>query len=264
MRKPVCLITGGTSGIGLCTARAMLDRGYTVYELSRRQQGAPGMHHIPVDVTDVAAVEAAVAQILAQEGKIDVVINNAGFGVSGAVEFTDPETARRQLEVNFFGLTNVCRAVLPHMRTARVGRIVNVSSVAGVIPIPFQTYYSVSKAAINAYTLALANEVRPYGISVCAVMPGDIRTGFTAAREKSPLGDEAYGGRIGRSVAGMEQDEQRGMAPESAGRYIARLAEKKHPKPLQAIGMQYQLFCVLAKFLPARTLNWLVGQLYAK
>ncbi len=198
------------------------------------------------------------------EDHIDVLINNAGFGISGAVEFTEAEDAKRQMEVNFFGMVNVCRAVLPLMREAGGGRIVNLSSVAGVIPIPFQTYYSASKAAINAYTMALANEVRPFGIRVCAVLPGDIRTGFTAARQKSRAGDDIYGGRIGRSVAGMEHDERNGMRPETAGAYIASVATRRAVKPLRAIGAQYKLFCVLAKLLPVRVLNWLVGLIYAK
>ena len=189
--KKVCVITGGTSGIGLCTAQAMLERGYTVYELSRRAEGAPGMKHIMADVTKEETLAAAVQEILKQEDHIDVLINNA----------------QHQLDVNFFGMVRMNRQVLPVMRRQCHGRIVNLSSVAGAIPIPFQTYYSASKAAINSYTMALANEVKPFGIQVCCVQPGDMRTGFTAAREKNPEGDDVYGGRIARSVAGMERDE---------------------------------------------------------
>ena len=260
----VCVITGGTSGIGKCTAQAMLEKGYIVYELSRREQGIEGMHHIVADVTNEQSLAAAVSEILQREDHIDVVINNAGFGISGAVEFTKTEAAKKQLEVNFFGMVNVCHAVLPVMRGAGHGRIVNLSSVAGVVPIPFQTYYSASKAAINSYTMALANEVKPFGIQVCCVQPGDIRTGFTAAREKNQLGDDIYGGRIARSVAGMERDEQTGMAPEKAGAFIAHVATRKGIKPVNTIGLQYQFFCFLAKVLPAKALNFLVGLIYAK
>ena len=161
-------------------------------------------------------------------------------------------------------MVNMNRAVLPVMREAGRGRIVNISSVAGVIAIPFQAYYSASKAAINSYTMALANEVRPFGVSVCAVMPGDIRTGFTSAREKLHAGDDIYGGRIGRSVSGMERDELRGMAPETAGRYICSLATRRRVKPLYAIGLAYKFFCFLERILPVRPLSWLVGLLYAK
>lgn len=264
MSEKVCVITGGTSGIGKCTAEAMRQKGYAVYELSRRETGVAGFVHIPTDVTKQEMVDAAIAEVLRQEDHIDVLINNAGFGVSGAVEFTEPAAAKKQLEVNFFGMVNVCHAVLPVMRGAGHGRIVNLSSVAGVVPIPFQTYYSASKAAINSYTMALANEVKPFGVQVCAVMPGDIRTGFTAAREKSQAGDDVYHGRIARSVAGMEHDEQTGMSPETAGAYIASVATRRSVKPLRSIGLKYKFFCVLAKLLPVRTLNWLVGLIYAK
>ena len=264
MSRPVCLITGGTSGIGRCTALEMRAAGYTVYELSRRETGVEGLHHIPTDVTDEEAVQRAVDEVVRQEGGIDVVINNAGFGISGAVEFTDTKDAIRQLDVNFFGMVRVNHAVLPVLRKQGSGRIVNLSSVAGAIPIPFQTYYSASKAAINSYTMALANEVRPFGITVCAVQPGDIKTGFTAARQKTQAGDDVYGGRISRSVAGMERDEQTGMQPEAAGRFIRRVAMKTGRKPIYTIGGKYKFFCMLAKLLPMPALNWLVGLIYAK
>lgn len=260
----VCVITGGTSGIGKCTAQAMLEKGYTVYELSRREQGIEGVHHIVADVTNEQSLAAAVAEILQREDHIDVVINNAGFGISGAVEFTKTEDAQHQLDVNFFGMVRMNRQVLPILRKQGYGRIVNLSSVAGAIAIPFQTYYSASKAAINSYTMALANEVKSFGIQVCCVQPGDIRTGFTAAREKNQLGDDIYGGRIARSVAGMERDEQTGMAPEQAGAFIAHVATRKGIKPVNTIGLQYQFFCFLAKVLPAKALNFLVGLIYAK
>ena len=260
----VCVITGGTSGIGKCTAQAMLEKGYTVYELSRRAQGIEGLHHIVADVTDEQTLAAAINEILQREDHIDVVINNAGLGISGAVEFTKTEDAQHQLDVNFFGMVRMNRQVLPIMRKQGYGRIVNLSSVAGAIAIPFQTYYSASKAAINSYTMALANEVKPFGIQVCCVQPGDIRTGFTAAREKNQMGDDIYGGRIVRSVAGMERDEQTGMAPEKAGAFIAHVATRKGSKPVNTIGLQYQFFCFLAKVLPAKALNYLVGLIYAK
>ena len=260
----ICVITGGTSGIGKCTAEAMAQKGYTVYELSRRAEGLPGMFHIPTDVTDPDACQRAIDEVVSQAGRIDVMINNAGFGISGAIEFTPVEQAKRQFDVNFFGMVNMNRAVIPVMRAQRSGRIVNLSSVAGAIPIPFQAFYSASKASINSYTMALANEIKPFGVQVCCVQPGDIRTGFTAARQKNPMGDDVYGGRIARSVAGMEKDEQNGMTPEQAGAFVAHTAMRKSCKPIRTIGLQYKFFHVLSRILPCRLLNWLVGLLYAK
>ena len=260
----IAVITGGTSGIGRETALYLAKNGCTVYELSRRTEGVEGLKHIRADVTDEESVRRAVEQILQEAGHIDILVNNAGFGISGAVEFTDTEEAQRQFQVNFFGMVRMNRAVIAAMRSRGSGRIVNLSSVAAPVPIPFQTYYSASKAAINSYTMALGNELRPFGITVCAVMPGDIHTGFTAARHKVGQGDEIYAGRISRSVKRMEHDEQTGMSPETAGAYIASVATRRSVKPLRSIGLKYKFFCVLAKLLPVRTLNWLVGLIYAK
>ena len=259
----VAIITGGTSGIGLETVRQMAQKGYTVYEFSRRPAGGPG--HMPVDVTDDGAVKAAVEAVMAREGRIDVLINNAGFGISGAMEFTDPADAHRLMEVNLFGMDNLIRAVLPHMRRAGRGRIVNISSVAGVYAIPFQAWYSISKASVRALTMALANEVAPYGVQVTCVLPGDIRTGFTAARKKSALGDDAYGGRIARSVARMEKDEQGGMSPADAARAVVRAATKKGGvKPQYTIGLSYQCLVFLERLLPKGAVRRLLYLLYAR
>lgn len=260
----VCIVTGGSSGIGLATTKAMKDAGFRVYEFSRRGEGAEGVKHIVCDVTDEAAVKEAVDTVTAAEGRIDVLINCAGYGISGAVEFTPLADAKRQLDVNFFGMVNVCKAVIPVMRRQASGRIVNLSSVAAPIPIPFQTYYSASKAAINSYTMAAANELKPFGITMCAVQPGDMATGFTASRKKIINGDEIYGGRISRSVSGMEKDEQGGKGPEVAAAFIRRAATRRRVRPLNTIGFSYKLFCFLAKLLPAKLLNFLVGLIYAR
>ena len=240
----VAVVTGGTSGIGKATALALQKAGCTVYELSRRAEGVEGLRHISADVTDEAAVNAAVAQIVAEAGRIDLLVNNAGFGISGAIEFTAPEDAKKLFDVNFFGMVNMNRAVVPLMRAA---------------------YYSATKAAVNAYTMALANELRPFGVTVCAVMPGDIHTGFTAARKKVAEGDAIYHGRISRSVQRMEHDEETGMDPAKAGAYIAAVALRDGNRhPLYAIRFDYKFFTFLAKVLPARFLNWLIYCLYGK
>ena len=260
----VAIVTGGSSGIGLCAAKKLTEFGCTVYEFSRREFFCEGIVHMSVDVSKEKAVSEAVAEIIALEGKIDIVINCAGYGISGAAEFTLLEDAKRQLDVNFFGMVNVNKAVIPYMRRAGGGRIVNISSVAAVTAIPFQAYYSASKAAINSYTCALANEVYPYGISVTAVMPGDIKTGFTSSRKKSWAGDSEYGGRISRSVAVMEHDEENGMSPEKAGGFIAKIALKKIVKPLYTIGFSYRCVILLTKILPCALLNCIIRKIYAK
>ena len=256
------IVTGGSSGIGLNVARSLQNAGCVVYEFSRREVPDSKFHHISVDVTDEKAVNEAVSKVLHETGKIDILVNCAGFGISGAVEFTALEDAKRQIDVNFFGMVNCSKAVMTPMRKAGGGRIVNISSVAGPVPIPFQAFYSASKAAINSYTCAAANELAPYGISLCAIQPGDISSGFTDARKKELAGDEEYGGRISKSVAVMEKDERGGMKPEVAGAYIAKIALKRKVKPLYAIGFVYKLFCVLMKILPIGLSNKIIGMIY--
>ena len=262
--NPVAIVTGGSGGIGRCTAQELRKLGCTVYEFSRRENTARGVTHLTADVTDEAQVRAAVDEVLRREGRIDILVNNAGFGISGAAESTASKDSHAQLELNLFGMDNVTRAVLPTMREQRSGRIVCMSSIAGILPIPFQLWYSVSKSAILSYVLALQNEIRPFGITVCAIMPGDIASGFTDARKKSAAGDDVYGGRIERSVAVMEKDERGGMSPEYAGAFVAKVALKRRSKPLIAMGLSYKAAAVLAKLLPRRLSNWIVGLIYAK
>ncbi len=261
--NPIAIVTGGTSGIGLATANALRDSGARVYVLSRRKADLPGLEHMICDVSDEAAVRETVKEIVAREGRIDILVNNAGFGISGAAEFTENADAKKLMDVNLFGAVNMTKAALAPMRAQGRGRIVNISSVAAPLPIPFQAWYSVSKAAISAYSVAVFNEVKQFGVSVCAIMPGDIHTGFTAAREKSAAGDDVYAGRIARSVAKMERDEETGMDPAVAGRYIAKIARKKRVKPLYAIGLEYKFFVLLSRILPIRTIGWLLGLLYS-
>lgn len=261
--QKVVIITGGTSGIGLSTARALRKEGCRVYELSRREQGTDAAVHLQADVTDEVQIQAAVNTVLEREGHIDIVINNAGFGISGAIEYTDTKDAQKQFDVNFFGMVRVNRAVLPIMHRQGYGRIINMSSVAAPIAIPFQAYYSASKAAVRTYSMALQSEVKPYGIEVCAIMPGDVATGFTAARAKSPAGDDAYGGRISRSVAVMEHDEMTGISAEEAGAFVAGKALQKKVPVVCTLGGKYKIFVFLTRLLPNSTLVNLVGKIYA-
>ena len=257
----IAMVTGGTSGIGLAAVEALRARGCVVYALSRRGQGEG---HIPCDVADEQSARAAVEQVLEKEGRIDILVNCAGFGISGAAELTPLDTAKKQLDVNLFGTANLVNAVIPAMRRQGGGRIVNTGSVAGFVPIPFQTWYSASKAAVQSYTMAMANELRPFGITLAAVLPGDTKTGFTAAREKIDDPAGLYGGRIERSVARMEHDEQNGVPARKVGELIARVALKKRVKPLYIPGFSYNLVNVLIRILPSGLANRLIGLLYAK
>lgn len=255
------LITGGSSGIGLATAVLFKEKGWRVFELSRHGVSHDGIEHVDCDVTDPESVRQAVAAVRQQTDRIDVLISNAGFGISGAVEFTSLADAKRQMDVNFFGALNITQAVLPHMRERREGRILYTSSVAAVLPVPYQAFYSASKAAINAMALALANEVRGFNIRVACLMPGDVATGFTAARDKSDKGADVYQ-NVTKAVSAMEKDEQNGMQPEQMAKLFYRMATRRNPAPYYIGGTVYKVFCLLNRLLPTRFVNWIEGIMY--
>ena len=260
--KKVALVTGASSGIGLAVSGQLLALGYTVYGLSRRGTSAEGILPIAAEVTDEEAVKAAVASLFEKEGRIDLLINNAGMGISGPVEFTEAEDMKRIMEVNFYGQVYCAKAVLPYMREQGSGRIVCTSSVAAPIAIPYQSFYSCSKAAVSAMALALRNEVKSFGIEVCAVMPGDAKTGFTDARKKESKGNDVYTHNES-AVAAMEKDERGGMTPDDVAAVIVKAATVKNPKPIFTAGAKYKIFVVLFKLLPYRLAYWIVGKMYS-
>ncbi|MBE6324886.1 MAG: SDR family oxidoreductase [Bacteroidales bacterium] len=260
----VLVITGGSSGIGLATARLFAQKGWRVFELSRHERvQVEGVTHLDCDVTDEAQCLDAIDEVLWQEGQIDVLISNAGYGISGSVEFTDTGDAKAMFDVNFFGALNITKAVLPLMRDQRSGRILFTSSVAAPLSVPFQSMYSASKAALNDMALALQNEVRPFGIRVGVLMPGDVRTGFTAARQKNVSAEEnqVYE-RAEKAVEAMEKDERNGMSPEQMARLFYRMATRRFLPVYNVGGGLYRLFCLLDKILPKSLVNAIEGKMY--
>lgn len=258
--KQVILVTGGSSGIGMAAAGLLREQGHTVYTLSRRT--LTEKHHIACDVTCPAACQKAVEDILLREGKLDVLIHAAGYGISGAGEFTPMEKAEAQLRVNLLGAANMVNACIEPMRKQGGGKILLISSVAAIAPIPFQSWYAASKAALNSYALSMANELRPFRVQLSLLLPGDTATGFTAARDKLCEGDNLYQGRISRSVSKMEQDEQKGDSPRKAAKLLAQCVEKKRLKPVYIIGFSYKLIGLLIRLLPYSLSNSLIYKLY--
>jgi len=259
----VIVITGASSGIGLSISQFLSQKGHTVYGVSRTKVHEKNIKSIQADVTDFEQLKSAYQEIFDLEGHIDVLINNAGMGISGAIEDTSSEDANYLFNVNFMGVFNSTKAVLPFMRESGGGEIINVSSVAARLSIPFQAFYSSSKAAINSFSEALANEVAPFNIQVCAMMPGDIKTGFTKNRKKNETDSPEYQGRVDLSVNVMENDERNGMDPESAAKVVARLVRIRKMPLYKTIGLKYKLIVLLAKILPARLANTIVGSIYA-
>lgn len=210
--RRVALVTGASSGFGQAIAQALHARGYRVFGTTRGRATAaarPGPTLVTLDVDDDASVTSGVAAVISDAGRIDVLVNNAGLGYAGAIEDTTVEEARRQFETNFFGMHRLCRAVLPQMRARGAGRIVNMSSLGGLVSVPFQALYCASKFAVEAYTEALRMEVRPFGIRVAMIEPGDFATRFTANRRVTAASGAAspYAERCRSAVRRMAQDE---------------------------------------------------------
>lgn len=258
----VIVVTGASSGIGLSIAQFLSQKGHKVYGISRSKIHEKNIKGIQADVTNIDQLIEAYQEIFDIEGRIDILINNAGMGISGSIEDTSAEDATYLMNVNFMGVFNSTKVILPFMRESGGGKIFNMSSVAAKLSIPFQAFYSSSKAAINAFSEALANEVSPFGIQVCAIMPGDIKTGFTKNRKKNVIDSPVYGERVDKSVSVMEKDEQNGMDPEIAAKVINKLISKRRIPLYKTIGFKYKLIVFLAKLLPAKLVNKLVGSIY--
>jgi len=208
----VVLVTGASSGFGHAIAKALATKGDRVFGAARSAAAgaADGFTSLAMDVTQDDSVAACVAAVVATAGRIDAVINNAGIGIAGAIEDTSAAEAHAQFETNFFGTHRVCRAVLPQLRAQGAGVIINMSSLAGRIALPFQAFYSATKFAIEAYTEALRMEVRPFGIAVSMIEPGDFATSFTVNRRMTAgsLPVSPYHEPMVRAIATMARDEQ--------------------------------------------------------
>ncbi|MDO5025476.1 MAG: SDR family oxidoreductase [Trueperella sp.] len=263
--QPVVLISGGSRGIGKAAAEIFATKGSVVYEVSRSGKDAAGITHITGDVTDPESMRAAVAQVMAAEGRLNVLVTNAGYGVAGPLEYTSPADMRNQFEVNVFGTVHLIQAALPALRASGGGRIILTSSMAAITSIPFQALYSASKAAVNQIALALNNELKPFNITCTAVMPGDIATDFPDNRETEIPTDTPYGEVPQKSVAKMESDERNGTDPRLlAGRIVELALAKRTPKPLIGYGAGYRSLLGLVKFAPARFVNYCIYQLYCR
>lgn len=262
MKEKVILITGASSGIGYDAAMALASEGHKVYAAARRVEmmeplKAMGITPVRMDVTDEQSMVDGVKIVLEQEGRIDVLVNNAGYGYFGAVENVTMAEARRQQEVNVFGLARLCQLVLPTMRKQGSGRIVNTSSIAGKIVLPFGGWYNVSKFSVEALSDALRMEVKPFGIDVVMIEPGGIKTdwGIIAARhlKESSAGTayEADGSRFS-DVMHYVYSSNLLSSPHVITRAILRAVDSRRPKARYRTGRASHLLVFLHNVLPTR------------
>lgn len=253
-KAPSVLVTGASSGIGAATAALLAERGFDVIGTSRRPEqlgpDAPAVRFIALDVCDDASVEHGIAALLAENGPLDALVCCAGYGIFGSVEEVAIEAARRQFETNYFGTLRTLRAVLPSMRERRHGRIALVGSLAGRAPIPFQSHYSSTKAAIDALALGLRNELHPLGIKVSLIEPGDIDSPFNDRMDWGSFDASPYAERIRRCEAVIRESLPKAPPPSVVARAIHRALTERRPRVRYAIGADSTLVPIARRLLP--------------
>ncbi len=248
--KKVILITGISSGFGKQSAQLLAQKGHIVYGTLRKGgTDLQGVHTLKMDLTDFQSIQEAVKIVVEKETRIDVLINNAGMHTGGSIETTPIENARLQSDTNFTGTVQVIREVLPVMRKQNSGLIINVSSLGGLMGLPFQGYYSAAKFALEGLSEALRLEVKPYNIKVVVINPGDFHTCNTANRRNFLAGmqHDPYGEQFQKTLAIIEKDETEGWPPDRLAQKLTHIVDMKNPSHRYVIASLDQRFAVLLK-----------------
>ncbi|ABP60948.1 oxidoreductase [Enterobacter sp. 638] len=260
-KKRVALVTGASSGIGRASAIKLLAAGYTVYGTSRRGALA-GKHPFPLltlDVTDDASVNAAIDELLRLEGRIDILVNNAGFGVApAAAEESSIEQARHIFDTNFLGIVRLSRAVIPHMRRQGSGRIINIGSILGIVPLPYVALYAASKHAVEGYTGALDHELRTQGIRVSVIEPAYIKTQFEANNLEPDAKLEEYNLMRAKLTKVVSKAMAEAESPDVVADVVVKAAETLRPKVRYTAGTLAGKLNFLLRFAPAKILDKVV------
>ncbi len=260
MERSVVLITGVSSGMGKATVEELGKKGYKVYgttrdlrKYRRQNKALPNTEILQVDITGDASVKKAVEYIIKKESRIDVLVNNAGYGTAGAIETAGMKEAKDQFEINFFSVLRMMNAVLPHMRQNKSGLIINISSIVGQMGIPFQALYCASKYAIEGLTESLRMEVKRFGIHVAMIEPGDVKSGFTDGRIRINNKKEPgiYDAMLDKSMAIVEKDERNGIEPEKVAKLIEKIIRAKSPRLRYTVGPGGEIVSMyLKRFIP--------------
>ena len=257
-RSPVVLVTGVSSGIGRAIAGAFADKGFEVFGTSRNPQNTepvPGVELVRLDVTDDASVNAAISTVVQRAGRIDILVNNAGAGVLGAAEESSIAQAQQLFETNFFGLVRVTRAVLPHLRAQRSGRIINISSVLGFLPAPYGALYSASKHAVEGYSESLDHETREFGVRVSMVEPGYTSTSFAASATDADSPSDSDAPSREHVKRGLTKAVRAGDDPAVVARVVVKAATSRTPELRYPAGPLARRLALLKKYAPAGLLD---------
>ena len=261
--KKVIVISGASSGIGLATANFFLKNGWVVYGIARKpaEEIKVDFNYYQGDICDSELMQKIAKEIYEKEGQIDILFNNAGFGISGAIEFTEKEKVEKIFDVNTIAQIDMCKIYIPYLRGTK-GKIIFTSSVAAPASISFQACYSATKAAIESFALALSKELKKQGIKVACVRPGDTKTGFTEARDKNEQTSEVYGDIIKKKTSNMEKFENRGMQPIAVSKLVYKIANRKNPPLISSVGLGYKFISSILKIVPVRWSNYFIYKFY--
>lgn len=250
MKNKIVVITGTSSGIGSATAKLFSKKGYTVYGLSRRKMDAKDFSEIQADVNDDESVKKAFAEVISKHGRIDVLVNNAGFAILGAAEESSIAQVKSMFETNFFGAIRATNATLPTMRAQRSGRILHTSSLVGFVPAPYMTFYSASKHALEGYSESLDHEVRGFGIRSVLIEPGFMKTSINSHQIEPDLPITDYAQKRENFGRLVEKGIASAPAPELVAEKFLEAAEALTPKLRYPVGKDAVRTTPLRKFAP--------------
>ena len=267
------LVTGAGSGIGRAIAIRLTGVGYTVVGTVRDVERARAltaeaavtskpMRFLPLDLSSASSIASLAVEVEAAGG-VDIVVNNAGSGVFGAIEEVDAAQAARQFAVNVFGPLELTRRLLPGLR-ARKGQVIWIGSLAGRISLPFQAHYSATKSAISSLSDALRMELRPHGVRVTCIEPGDFATGFTGARQVVTVASSPYAPQHARCLAAVEKQEREAPSPDRVADLVERLCRMADPPSNVPVGEHARTLCLLLRLLPDRLREFIVRKTYAQ
>ena len=245
----VVFITGASSGIGKSIANYLHEKNYKVYGTSRNPKNIDvSFSLVALDVTKEDTIKTAIEEVVQKEGKIDVLINNAGKGITGPIEDTPTEEMRDNFETNFFGVINVIKEVLPFMREQKQGLIINTTSIAAYMGLPFRGVYSASKGALELITESLSMEVKAFGVNVVNVAPGDFATNIAAGRYHTPVFENsAYKEKYEENLALMDNHVDSGADPIQMAKKVQAIIETKNPKIHYKVGAFMEKFSIVLK-----------------
>jgi NADP-dependent 3-hydroxy acid dehydrogenase YdfG len=265
--KKVILITGISSGFGKQTARLLAGKGHKVYGTVRKEAGMEnGVTYLKMDLMNYDSVKLAVASVLEKEGRIDVLVNNAGMHTGGPIETSPIENIKLQMDTNFLGMVNLTREVLPVMRKQGSGTIINFSSIGGLMGLPFQAFYSAGKFAIEGFSEALRMEVKQFNIRIVIINPGDFHTNNSANRRNflAPTNaNDPYNAQFLKTMAIIEKDEAGGWEPQVLAKKLISIVESKNPRQRYIIASFEQKLAVALKYiLPGKLFMMILADHY--